>query len=125
MRVCVSACCLFESFPNFSVEVLVLGPFSFKSFMSGDVSPLSAVSVVNVFSRSVFCLLTLSRVLFGVKTRSGLSVLSSVASVSRVAPESLCPAPRCEDRSPCLLLEDGGSAVCVPPASTWSSACAL
>lgn len=50
---CVSASCLFESFPNFSVEALVLGPFIFKSFMSGDVRPLAAVSVVNVFSVGV------------------------------------------------------------------------
>lgn len=72
---------------------------------------------VNVFCRSVSCLLTLSRVLFGAKTRSGLSVLSSVASVSRVAPESPGPTPRCEDRSPSLLLEGGArpSASCLRP----------
>lgn len=63
MRVYVFVNCLFRSFPNFSIEFLVPGPLIFKSFVSGDISPLSAVNVVNVFSRLVMCLLTLSRVL--------------------------------------------------------------
>ena len=47
---CVFVNCLFESFPNFSIEFLALSPLIFKSLMFGGISPLFAVSVMNVFS---------------------------------------------------------------------------